>query len=233
MPASRAHGPADLAEFRARMASLRAELPPPTEAGAFEANTDGACLNNPDGPGGWAAVVEHLGRSATTWELWGHLSSTSNNRAEALGVLAAIEWVPPGSALVIRSDSELTIRILDGAYKARANTDVWIEIRHAIADRRLNVRAQWIRGHAGDPGNERADALSVLGAVGGDVKRWQRLRSSPRPGTPVSDEMAGLKPSGAWEESFVASVRKQLRSGRPLTEKQQAVVNRIRCRGGA
>ena len=172
------HGVADLAEFGARLAELRATLAPPTEAGAFRAHTDGACLGNPDGPGGWAAVVEQLRLepASATWELWGHLSSTSNNRAEALGVLAALEWVPPGSEVLIRSDSELTIRILAGVYKARANADLWSEIRRAVAERRLRARTEWVRGHAGDPGNERADALSLLGAVAGDTQRWRRLR---------------------------------------------------------
>ena len=237
------HGLADLDEFRARLASLRQTLGPPTQAGAYEANTDGACLSNPDGPGGWAAIVEHLGGSGT-WELWGHLSSTSNNRAEALGLLAAIEWVPPGSGLLVRSDSELTVRILRGAYKARANTDVWSEIRRAITDKGLELQSQWVRGHAGDPGNERADALSVLGAVNGDVERWEKLRASgvsvtgpaPRGQTRAQPELpaelAGLQPRGAWEEAFVASVARQLRGGRALSPKQQAVIDRIRARGG-
>jgi ribonuclease HI len=269
---------ADLAEFHARLAELRAQLGPPTQPGAYQANTDGACLGNPDGPGGWAAVVEQvgplgpLGSSGATWELWGHLSSTSNNRAEALGVLAAIEWVPPGSALRIRSDSELTTRILQGAYRARANLDVWTEIRRAIAERGLQVQTEWVRGHAGDLGNERADALSVLGAVQGDAERWERQRASapPRgraarqPDTPlparaarrdtpgrqraarhdtplppraarqdtaVPPELVGLQPQGAWETSFLSSVARQLRAGRALSDKQRAIVERIRARG--
>jgi ribonuclease HI len=232
-----AHGIADLAEFNARLAELRATLGAPTQPGAYEANTDGACLGNPDGPGGWAAVVEHLGESGRTWELWGHLSSTSNNRAEALGMLAAIQWVPTGSGLLIRSDSELTVRIMAGAYKARANVDLWTEIRRAIPERGLQVQTQWVRGHAGDIGNERADALSVLGAVQGDVDRWERQRAaSPPPrraarqAAEVPAELVGLEPRGGWEESFLSSVARQLRAGRALSQKQQAVIDRIRAR---
>ena len=235
-----AYGERDLAEYRARMEALRTSFspPPPTEPGAYEANTDGACLTNPSGPGGWAAVVEHLGAAGQVWELWGHLSSTSNNRAEALGVLAAVEWVPRGSGLLVRSDSELTVNVLSGRYKAKANMDVWAEIRRLIQEKALMLQPQWIRGHAGDPGNERADALSVLGAVNGDEERWQRLRGvaaaraeqprrRPEPaGVPA--ELEGLVPRGAWERSFLNSVAKQLRAGRALSEKQQAVVERIR-----
>ena len=237
------HGVADLAEFGARMAELRATLAPapPTEVGAYLANTDGACLGNPDGPGGWAAVVDQLRLepASATWELWGHLSSTSNNRAEALGVLAALAWVPPGSEVLIRSDSELTIRILAGLYKARANADVWSEIRRAVAERGLRVRTEWVRGHAGDPGNERADALSLLGAVAGDTQRWRQLRTRPR-GEPqpastrparVPPELVGLVPRGAWEAAFVASISRQLQSGQALSDKQRAVLDRIRARG--
>lgn len=228
MPAS--HGVADLAEFGARLAELRAELGPPTEAGAYRANTDGACLGNPDGPGGWAAIVDQPDKPGRGWELWGHLSSTSNNRAEALGMLAAILWVPPGSSLVIRSDSELTVRILAGVYKAKANTDVWAEIR--TAERVVQVKPEWVRGHAGDPGNERADELSVLGAVNGDPERFARQRaSSGRPKPKLANPtLAGLEPRGDWETEFLSSIARQLRSGRPLSEKQQAVVDRIRAR---
>lgn len=235
------HGAEDLGQFTARLAELRAELAPPTQPGAYEAHTDGACLGNPDGPGGWAAVVEHLGSpDAAPWELWGHLSSTSNNRAEALGLLAALEWVPVGSALNVRSDSELTVKILTGAYRARANLDIWQEIRRAIAEKRLLVQSQWVRGHAGDPGNERADALSVLGAVNGDADRWAQIRSAARPtrapaapAVPPPPELAGLTPRNPWQASFLQSVARQLRGGRPLSEKQAAVLQRMRSEQSA
>jgi ribonuclease HI len=228
-------GSADLPEFKARLAELRQTLGTPTEAGAYEANTDGACLGNPEGPGGWAAVVEHLGQAGRTWELWGHLSSTSNNRAEALGMLAAVLWVPPRSGLLIRSDSELTVRILSGAYKAKKNTDIWTEINASIAQREVQVQPTWVRGHAGDPGNERADALSVLGAVNGDPERFQQQRassSSPRRAAApkVPEQLNGLRPQGEWETEFLKSVADQLRRGRALSDKQQAVLERMRAR---
>jgi ribonuclease HI len=100
------------------------------------------------------------------WRLFGHLSSTSNNRAEALGVLAALEWVPDGSRLAVHSDSELTIRLLQGRYKIKANTDIWELIFHAREAKRLDVSYTWVPGHAGEPLNELADRLSKLGARG-------------------------------------------------------------------
>ena len=233
-----AHGASDMGEFEARLAELDAEYGLPTQVGSFVAHSDGACLCYPVCPGGWAAVVEREGGTNGEWELWGHLSSTSNNRAEALGLLAALEWVPAGSTLLVRSDSELTVKIFTGSYKAKANTDIWSAIRRVQEDKRLTVRSEWVRGHAGDVGNERADALSVLGAVDGDTERWARIRSNPRRAAAPApskaappEELAGLEPRGAWETSFVGSVAKQLRAGRALSEKQQAVIDRIRARG--
>lgn len=223
------HGIDDLSQFRARLEQLRATLGPPREPGAYEVNTDGACQGNPDGPGGWAAVVEHLG-SGATWELWGHLSSTSNNRAEALGVLATVEWVPGGSAVLLRSDSQLTLNQLVGKWKVKANLDIWAEIRRALAAKEVMITPQWVRGHAGDRGNERADGLASLGATNGDVARWERQRAAAALSRAVPPELEGLDPRGAWETAFVQSVTQQIRSGRALSDKQQAVLGRIRAR---
>src|SRR4051812_44910970 len=63
MPETRPHGVADLAEFRERLADLRRNLTPPVSPGEFVASTDGACLGNPDGPGGWAAAIDGPGQS--------------------------------------------------------------------------------------------------------------------------------------------------------------------------
>jgi ribonuclease HI len=231
----RAFGVSDLSEFAARLAELRIELTPPTSPGRYVAHTDGACLGNPEGPGGWAAVVEAMPECGPPWLLWGHLSSTSNNRAEALGVLAAIEWVPPGARLEIHSDSELTVRILQGRYKAKANPDIWDAIRRAIADKGEQVSADWLRGHAGDPRNELADRLSKLGAEGGSANELQMPGLDlARPGPPGSDEpaeLAGLEPRGDWERDFLRSVARQLKGGRALSPRQQAVIARIRARG--
>lgn len=230
MPETRPHGLADLSEFRNRLVQLRAELTPPTLPGEFVASTDGACLGNPDGPGGWAAVVDGPGPIGPAhWELWGSLSSTSNNRAEALGVLGALEWLPVNSRLHLRSDSELTIKILLGVYKARANPDLWSEIRRLVGERAIQIQPEWVRGHAGDPGNELADRLSKLGALGGDAAALSRLQAPASRAVP--DALAGLVPRGEWETQFLRSIADQLRRGRALSAKQQAQVDRIRARG--
>jgi ribonuclease HI len=224
--AKRTFGLKDLDEFQARLIQLRAEFAPPTVAADYLAYTDGACFGNPSGPGGWGAVV-FPPAAASSWELWGHLSSTSNNRAEALGVLAALEWVPPGSRITIRSDSQLTVRILQGQYKVKANPDIWEVIRDIRSRNHLAVTPEWLRGHAGDPGNELADRLSKIGALNGRVQDLdeppaRRVQAEP-------PELLGLEPRSDWERDFVRSLAKQLRNGSKLSDNQQAVIERIRA----
>jgi ribonuclease HI len=227
----RAHGVSDLAEFRARLDELRAEVGAPELVGEYVAYSDGACFGNPDGPGGWGVAV-FPPEDGVPWKLWGHLSSTTNNRAEALAVLAALEWIPMASRLELHSDSELTVRILTGQYKAKANPDIWEVIKRTIAEKRLTVAPEWVRGHAGDPRNELADVLSKLGAANGDMAMLERLDGLDTPARPKEPaELAGLEPRGEWEQQFVGSLKDQLRRGRKLSEKQQAVVDKIRARG--
>lgn len=242
----RAFGTHDLDQFARRMAELKVDFDPSTDGSSFVAHTDGACFGNPEGPGGWGAVVEQLDQSPplrAPWLLWGHLSSTSNNRAEALGVLAALEWVPPRSELTVMSDSELTVRILQGRYKARANGDIWEVIRRTLANKELRLTPEWLRGHAGDPRNELADQLSRLGASNAprtarvDLDTASLAAAAPAAarersgGAKVPPELADLKPQGDWERQFVRSLAQQLRGKRPLSPKQQAIVDKIRARG--
>jgi ribonuclease HI len=225
----RAFGVKDLEEFEARMLQLKTDLDPPTAPVSYVAYTDGACFGNPSGPGGWGAAVFAPG-GEPFWHLWGHLSSTSNNRAEALGVLAALEWVPAGSRITVRSDSQLTVRILEGHYKVKANPDIWEVLRRTRSERNLSVSAEWLRGHAGDAGNELADRLSKLGAVNGREHELDIGDAAPmRKVQPDPPELIDLEPRTDWEREFVRSLTKQLRNGRALSDKQQAVIERIRA----
>jgi ribonuclease HI len=220
----KAYGERDLAEFAERLAALRLALSPPSAPGDFVAYTDGACFGNPQGNGGWAAAVF---QGTEAWQLFGHLSSTSNNRAEALGVLGALEWVPAGSSLRLHSDSELTVRQLQGRYKVKANSDIWAMLNETRSSKQILLAAEWVRGHAGDPLNELADRLSKAGALNreiGDVDEVEvAIPEEPR-------ELVGVAPRTDWERDFVASIRDQLRKGRGLSEKQLAVLERIRAK---
>jgi len=215
------YGTRDLVEFADRIAELRRTLAGPVERGEFVAYTDGACFGNPQGNGGWAAAVFH---GTDAWQLFGHLSSTSNNRAEALGVLAALEWVPPGSALRLHSDSELTVRQLQGRYKIKANADIWTIIQETRAAKQIQLAPEWVRGHAGDPLNELADRLSKLGALNRNDLSEDAVIAPPQ----EPAELDGVEPRTDWERDFVASLRDQLRRGRSLSDKQTAVLERMR-----
>jgi ribonuclease HI len=226
---ARTFGINDLEEFSARLSELRTTLTPPQAAGRYIAYTDGACFGNPSGPGGWAAAMFGAPDFSPSWHLFGHLSSTSNNRAEALGVLAAMEWAPASSQLALRIDSELTVRILQGRYKVKANADIWERIFQARSDKRLQLDPDWVRGHAGDPLNELADRLSKAGALNGSLEDVSQVDIVAPPAQPP--ELIGLVPRGEWEREFLMSVAQQLRRGRSLSPKQQAIVDRIRARG--
>jgi ribonuclease HI len=227
----RPFGVKDLAEFRVRIDELRSRLQPPTLVGDYVAHTDGGCLGNPEGPGGWAAVVDRPDGGAP-WLLCGHLSSTSNNRAEALAILAALEWLPPDSRLALFSDSELSVRILSGRYKVRANTDIWDLIFKTISEKRVSVAPEWLRGHAGDPRNELADRLTRLAAASADVdcSAVDVSAVAELADRNVPPELAGLEPRTDWEREFLSSVADQLKRGRELSDKQRAVIERMRTR---
>jgi ribonuclease HI len=132
--------------------------------GMTRAYTDGACAGNPGGRGGWAVVI--LGGG----EFSGSHPSTTNNRMELQAAIEALRRTT--GPVVIVSDSKY---VVEGASawirkwksngwrvkKHRApvkNQDLWQAIDAAMADRL--VRWEWVRGHNGDPHNERCDELA-------------------------------------------------------------------------
>lgn len=149
--------------------------------------TDGACIKNPGGPAGWSAILlavedvtggvarEH----AVPIECYGYIPkapSSTNNRAEITAVLAVLCIAPPEHALKIYSDSEYTIKVAQGTYQMKANTDLWTLYRMLLKRRKISPIFEWVRGHAGHDLNERADELAGLGAWNGDkdaYRTWQ------------------------------------------------------------
>jgi ribonuclease HI len=129
--------------------------------------TDGACSGNP-GPGGWGIVFKQEDKE---WELSGAESSTTNNRMELMAVIKALESLPTVSVLKIHTDSKY---VHDGvtlwleqwkknswktaAKKPVKNIDLWLQLEKALQDH--TIQWQWVQGHAGDPGNEKADLLA-------------------------------------------------------------------------
>ncbi len=132
-----------------------------------EVYTDGACSGNP-GPGGWGAV---LGWQGKTREISGGEAATTNNRMELMAAIAALESLTRPVTVRIHTDSTY---VKDGITqwihrwkrngwktankKPVKNEDLWRRLDAALA--RHDVSWHWVKGHAGHPGNERADALA-------------------------------------------------------------------------
>ena len=150
------------------------------------AYTDGSCLGNP-GPGGWAVVLT-AGPDVRS-EASGGDPKTTNNRMELLAAVEALERSDPAAPLRIVTDSK---HVCDGAtqwrhaWKRRAwrtsgrtpvkNRDLW-ERLDALCQSRT-VEWQWVRGHAGNAGNERADLLARAAAETAARERPRRENES-------------------------------------------------------
>jgi len=132
--------------------------------------TDGACSGNP-GPGGWGAVLMANGHEK---EIWGSDAATTNNRMELMAAIAALEALKRASKVRLHTDS---MYLRDGITryihrwksngwktadkKPVKNVDLWQRLEAALE--RHEVEFHWVRGHAGHPENERADALARRG----------------------------------------------------------------------
>ena len=116
--------------------------------------TDGSCLKNPNGPGGWAFTLIENGKQ---WTLSGGESSTTNNRMELMAVIEALCFAQ-GNEYVIHTDSELTMKCAMGVYKRKANKDLWDEYDRALRSRKINW--VWVKAHNGNSLNEYVDHLA-------------------------------------------------------------------------
>jgi ribonuclease HI len=132
--------------------------------------TDGACSGNP-GPGGWGALLKSSGRER---EIWGGEPQTTNNRMEILAVIRALEQLRGATVVRVHTDSQYVQKGISEwihGWKARGwitaaktpvkNVDLWRALDEAAC--RHRVEWHWVRGHAGDRDNERADALARRG----------------------------------------------------------------------
>lgn len=128
----------------------------PVPEGAVIVYADGACSGNP-GPAGLGVVVLDGGLRIERSE---YLGTGTNNIAELTAILRALEEVPePERPLVIHTDSQYSIGVLQKGWKAKANTELVASLRHALASR-PRARLVYVPGHAGVLLNERADALA-------------------------------------------------------------------------
>ena len=128
------------------------------ESDIAEFHTDGACSGNP-GRCGWGFVMRRGGEYLEAHQF---LGIGTNNIAELMGIKAAMDEVPHADAVLrIYTDSNYAIGVLTKDWKAKANTDLVKTIRAQL--RRYSTMPQLIKvkGHAGDPLNERADLMAT------------------------------------------------------------------------
>lgn len=105
------------------------------------------------GPGGWSFVVHGTGEEGK-----GYVTSATNNQMELRAVIEAIRSVDPTKSIVIRTDSQYVENTVNRQSTIRTNGDLWKEFQE-IRDSR-SVKIVWVKGHFGDPHNERADLLA-------------------------------------------------------------------------
>ena len=136
----------------------------------IEIYTDGACRGNP-GPGGWGVYVKAPGGEQ---EFCGGEASTTNNRMELLAAIEALRLFEDAHDIIVHTDSQYVRKGITewmqnwkrngwrtSARKPVKNADLWLLLDTEA--QRHNVVWKWVKGHNGDPGNERADELANRG----------------------------------------------------------------------
>ena len=130
-------------------------------------STDGGCRGNP-GVGGWGAILQY-GNSEK--ELYGYEEDTTNNRMELMAAIKSLESLTRSCSVVLTTDSQYVRKGITEwmeSWKARGwktaarkpvkNKDLWQRLDEATKDHQ--IKWEWIKGHSGHAGNERADALA-------------------------------------------------------------------------
>ena len=132
--------------------------------------TDGGCRGNP-GPGGWGVVLQ---AGSAKKELWGGEANTTNNRMELTAVIRALGALTRPASVQIHTDSQYVQKGISqwihnwkrngwktADKKPVKNADLWQELDRISQQHRITWL--WVKGHAGHPGNERADTLANRG----------------------------------------------------------------------
>jgi ribonuclease HI len=134
--------------------------------------TDGACLGNP-GPGGYGAVLLYEGHRK---EFSGGFRLTTNNRMEILAAVVALEALKQPCQVTLYSDSQYLVNAMQQGWAMRwrangwrrnktemaLNPDLWTRLLGCTENRKVEFR--WLRGHVGNPENERCDQLAMAAA---------------------------------------------------------------------
>jgi ribonuclease HI len=155
---------------------------PARQRAAVDIYTDGACSGNP-GPGGWGALLRWRDR---TRELSGFEPATTNNRMELQAAISALEALKRPMAVRLFTDSDYLRHGITAwlpVWKKRGwrtadrkpvrNQDLWQRLEQALV--RHQVEWHWVRGHSGDPDNERADQLARAALRAGRAEGQARV----------------------------------------------------------
>lgn len=143
------------------------------EVPLLEIWTDGACKGNP-GLGGWGVLMRQGPYEKT---LCGGEKETTNNRMEMMAVIQALAALKRPSKILLHVDSQYVHKGITewmagwikkgwktSDKKPVKNVDLWMLLNEQVA--KHDITWQWVKGHSGDPGNERADQLANMGAEG-------------------------------------------------------------------
>lgn len=194
--------------------------------------TDGAARGNPDGPGGYGAVIRVRSEEGKTLEkeLSGGFPHTTNNRMELMGVIAALEEIgrlgEPCEGLLY-SDSRYVVDAFEKHWITNwkkngwvtstrtpvKNQDLWMRLLDALAPHKISFR--WVKGHAEHPENERCDKLATSAA---DKVGWS-LDDSAEPFTRTSDWFEPGADNAAPAESETVNKKKSS----PASSEREAV----------
>lgn len=162
-------------------------------------HTDGACSGNP-GPGGYGTVMQ-FGNHRT--ELSGGFRRTTNNRMELLAVIAGFEALKEPCAVTVYSDSKYVVDAVGKGWAKRwrangwrrnkrekaENPDLWARLLDLLDTHPAVFR--WVKGHAGDEGNERADDLAVAASTGKNLVADGGYEAQKRGGLCATELPAG------------------------------------------
>jgi len=159
------------------LAWLEEEQAPSSAAHAdYIIYTDGSCLRNPDGPGGWAAIISETSSGRMT-ELHDGSPCTTNNRMELQAAVAALSYIEAPSSIALYTDSQYLKNTFTkhwitnwkrNGWKTSTggdvkNKDLWKELDALF--QKHQVSFHWVKGHAGNEKNERCDHLAKSEAI--------------------------------------------------------------------
>ena len=161
--------------------------------------TDGACIGNP-GPGGYGIVILHNGERR---ELSSGFRHTTNNRMEMLAAVVALENFGARARVLLHSDSRYVVDAIEKGWARKWKANRWMRnakepaINPDLWERMLtvvdlhDVRFQWVRGHAGNPENERCDVLATSAARRGGWPADESYERGPSPHSAQRDMFGG------------------------------------------